>query len=177
MPRGIYQRGEFSKRENFIGPTNIVFWKRVNKDGPVHLIHGKCWIWMGSKLRAGYGQFRGTKAHRVAYQLTKGPIPKKLFACHKCDRPECVNPDHIFIGTAKDNMEDKMRKGRQGDSGTKTPPSGSKNVKAKLNEVQVLEIRKIYQSGKLSSSELARSYNVTKSTICCIIRRKTWNHI
>lgn len=86
------------------------FWKQVAraKDG--------CWLWQGTILHTGYGQvcFEGhaQSAHRVAWLLTNGEIPKGLCVCHRCDTRACVRPDHLFLGTAKDNMQDMYRKGR-----------------------------------------------------------------
>lgn len=75
-----------------------------------------CWLWLGSVTGSGYGVFirDGNKwlAHRLALTIVNGPIPPKIFACHKCDNPSCVNPDHLFAGTAKDNANDMVRKGR-----------------------------------------------------------------
>lgn len=77
-----------------------------------------CWLWTGAVIPvSGYGQMRygkGTpkKAHRVSYEIFVGPIPDGLYVCHRCDTPLCVNPDHLFLGTAKDNAQDAMRKGR-----------------------------------------------------------------
>lgn len=51
-------------------------------------------------------------AHRVSWELFRGPIPNKLFVLHKCDNKNCINPDHLFLGTAKDNIHDCIRKGR-----------------------------------------------------------------
>lgn len=75
-----------------------------------------CWIWQGSCWKNGYGciqhQGRRQKAHRVAYQLLIGPIPGGLFVCHTCDIPSCVRPEHLFLGTARDNTCDAIAKGR-----------------------------------------------------------------
>ena len=75
-----------------------------------------CWLWQACKDRDGYGQLqvagRSIGAHRVSWELTNGPIPEGLYVCHHCDITNCVNPDHLFIGTNTDNMRDKVNKGR-----------------------------------------------------------------
>jgi hypothetical protein len=76
-----------------------------------------CWLWQGTQNGHGYGWFtwrdgKGGTAHRAAWRLFKGPIPTGLFVCHMCDTPECVNPDHLWVGTAQDNSDDQVRKGR-----------------------------------------------------------------
>lgn len=178
MPKGVYNRGLFSERRLQIGSESEVFWRRVNKDGPIHpILQTKCWLWIASLYKkTNYGQFRQERAHRVVYRLTYGTIPEGLFVCHHCDNPSCVNPEHLFLGTAQDNMDDKMKKGRKGDSGTKTPPIGEKNNKAKLTEKQVLRIRKDLEDGD-TIKYLANKYGVHKTTISYIKNRKTWRHI
>lgn len=77
-----------------------------------------CWIWIYHKDSKGYGciwwNFKKKLAHRLSWELFKGPIPKGKFVCHQCDNPICVKPSHLWIGTAKDNAEDMVKKGRQG---------------------------------------------------------------
>jgi hypothetical protein len=85
------------------------FWKYVEKgDG--------CWTWNGSIGSAGYGQIyyngKVSKAHRVSYEINKGPIPDGLWVLHECDNPACVNPDHLHVGTAQDNSDEKIKRGR-----------------------------------------------------------------
>lgn len=87
------------------------FWSKVNKEN-------ECWIWNGGLTKKGYGQFHSKKieesrAHRVAWLIVYGPIPKGLHVCHKCDIRSCVNPDHLFLGTNQDNVNDKVAKNRQ----------------------------------------------------------------
>ena len=81
------------------------FWDKVEKtDG--------CWRWLASKNKGGYGQLSGYIAHRVSYTIHYGAIPKGMIVCHKCDNPECTNPEHLFVGTYKDNWDDAISKGR-----------------------------------------------------------------
>lgn len=88
------------------------FWPRVDKSGD-------CWLWTGARMKNGYGVVwlaepigRMGLVHRVAWELTNGPIPDGLFACHRCDNPPCCNPDHLFLGTVRDNALDMVAKGR-----------------------------------------------------------------
>lgn len=72
-----------------------------------------CWVWMGWVDYQGYGRSGHVFAHRRVYSLYREPIPKGLCVCHRCDMPSCVNPDHMFLGTHLENMQDSARKGRQ----------------------------------------------------------------
>ncbi len=85
------------------------FWSRVEKtDG--------CWLWLGSKMNAGYGKinFSGKRwlVHRMAYMLTYGPIPEGKLVLHRCDNRLCVNPAHLYAGTHFDNVHDMMERQR-----------------------------------------------------------------
>ena len=80
-----------------------------------------CWVWVGTKYPNGYGRFgvfgKNVYAHRFAFEifnLVEGEMPKGLFVCHSCDNPSCVNPEHLWLGTARDNALDREKKGRGG---------------------------------------------------------------
>lgn len=86
------------------------FWSLVDKSG-------ECWLWQGRTNNDGYGRLNVSKrqqvyAHRYAYANIYGPIPDGFFVCHHCDNPRCVRPDHLFLGTNQDNVNDMVRKGR-----------------------------------------------------------------
>ena len=132
-----------------------------------------CWLWIGAVKELNYGVIglgrrdEGTaKAHRVSWELHKGPIPQGMCILHRCDQPMCVNPNHLFCGTLSDNMQDCVRKGRN-----YLPDNrGEKASWSKLSEEAVKDIRQRAFSG----IEYARKYNVSKSAIYEIWRGKNW---
>jgi len=136
------------------------FWRKTEKTRT-------CWIWTGAKLPAGYGNFhaRGKRvyAHRFSYELHKGPIPEGLYVIHKCDNPPCVNPKHLRIGTATENMHDMRRKKRGAPW-------------AKLNKQKVRYIRQTLQY-KMSVTAIARRYGVYPNAIDCMLARKSWKYV
>lgn len=141
-----------------------------------------CWNWTGARTSAGYGELglngKIVTAHRLSYMIFRGEIPDGFLVCHTCDKPECVNPDHLFLGTNRDNVNDMIQKGRQNLSnapnGRRNGQSGEKNYQAKLTEPDVLEIRRLYSIG-LNRKEITQLFpQVGRKNIEMIIRRATW---
>lgn len=131
-----------------------------------------CWNWTGDMRRA-YGALRvdGRRigAHRISYQLFRGPIPNGMQICHHCDNPRCCNPDHLFIGTPTTNMRDKMNKGR----GFLPDVKGENHGNSKLNRSKVLEIRYL-RSQNWRTIALAKRFGVSPSAICCVLSGRNW---
>lgn len=137
----------------------------------------ECWLWQGTLNDKGYamlsiGGRKGLYARvsRLAYYFEYGPFDESLKACHHCDNPQCVNPNHIFLGTSKDNTLDMYLKGRES-----LPPNfyGEEVATSKLTEEDVLTI---YNS-TLSMDELATQYNISKTQIHRILTGKSWAHL
>ncbi len=136
-----------------------------------------CWEWTAYKNR-GYGRINAERppnkkirAHRLAYELFVGPIPKGMDVLHKCDNPSCVNPNHLFLGTHADNMTDRNLKGRQA--------FGERHGRAKLTLRQVKEIRRLYKprSCEFGSGALSERYGVSHTTILDIVKREKWKGV
>lgn len=113
-----------------------------------------CWLWVKSKTKQGYGDI-GIKghilyAHRVSWTIHFGEIPEGVHVLHKCDIPACVNPEHLFVGTAKDNSDDKIKKGRysNGDSRHLTPDQVRGIIKDFSEGMRQCDIGRKYLSGK-----------------------------
>lgn len=135
-----------------------------------------CWIWTGETVRGGYGRMRiGKKkvpASHVSWGIFYGNKQNDLLALHKCDNPACVNPNHLFLGTQKQNIQDALSKKRF--------PAGETHHNAKLSTSQVEEIRSKYHKGHryhpsaTDQNSLAREYGVDQQTIWRIVNLKGW---
>lgn len=127
------------------------------------ILENDCWIWTGEKVPQGYGMVnycgKHWRVHRLAYFIKYGPFDFSLDVLHKCDTPACFNPEHLFLGTDKDNVHDCMDKGRRCDF------RGAKSPLAKLSWEQVEEIRLICQSGEMGQRDIAKLYQVDQSVI------------
>lgn len=129
-----------------------------------------CWDWQGQLGDEGYGVIDITcltfKAHRFSFVIFNGREPEN-YVCHRCDNPKCVNPDHLFDGTAKDNRRDCVKKNRHASR------KGEKNIKAKLTPQDVLFIR----SSTERTIVLAEKFGVCQVNIQLILAGKTWHHL
>lgn len=138
-----------------------------------------CIDWPGCRTRAGYGRVRDLYVHRFVWELFNGPIPPGLNVLHRCDRPPCVNPRHLFLGTHGDNMHDMIAKGRACDELKARP--GAFNGNSKLSEADVLAIRQRYiprrPKQRSNLRALAAEFGVSDSTLWHIARRITWRHL
>lgn len=131
-----------------------------------------CWLWSGAPYGEGYGSFmhKGVimRAHRFSYLIHKGEIPDGLHVLHTCDVRCCVNPDHLFLGTNIDNINDKIKKGRQA--------NGASINNSKLVGDQVMEIVSLYNSGN-SIKSISKIFNITTANLYYIVSGITWGHL
>lgn len=154
-----------------VTPVEVRFFALVEKtDG--------CWFWKGAVKEFGHGVMRGQngrtiRAHRASWEIHKGPIPSGLFVCHHCDVPNCVNPDHLFLGTNADNMADCKAKGR-----ARGPcHRGEKHGMSRLTEDDVRELRDLHATGQFFLRNLADRYGITIAQAHRIVHRRAWRHV
>ncbi len=123
-----------------------------------------CWVWTGTKYADGYGLFRCLRqdmlAHRFSWWMHNGVIPDGLYVLHHCNNPSCVNPEHLFLGTAKDRARNMQHK-------------GGNHSNAKLSKADVDEIKKLLETGYTGAS-IAQQFNISASVISKIKTGKHW---
>lgn len=166
-----------------------------------------CYEWMGTRSGNGYGQFgkRNLGAHRWSYARYVGPIPESMFVLHRCDVRQCVRPEHLFLGTHQDNMDDKVAKGRQSRTGAHSParglangrhasaaswsperhgwkthpesrPRGERNGNARLTASDVVEIRRRRAAGE-RLVDIGESFGISFATVWGVAARRSWKHV
>jgi hypothetical protein len=143
------------------------YWYNVsapNEDG--------CMVWMRGKTAAGYGvlTYRNSRwyTHRLAWYLTYGDIPEKMSVCHKCDNPPCCNPEHLFLGTKKDNSQDMAEKDRS--------PHGERNGQSRLKEEDVRGIHELRLNG-WTLDRIGKRYTIGIPSVYKIIVGQRWRRI
>jgi len=142
----------------------------------ISLISG-CWEWTGIKNEQGYGVIgkspyirdgKNTRAHQLSWIIYNGKIPKGLYVCHRCDNPSCVNPDHLFLGTPKENTRDKMRKGRNN--------TGMGYIGTKLSPQDIINIRCDASIG-VSYKDIGVKYGISRRFASKIISRERYDWV
>lgn len=158
-------------------PIEERFWEKVDKRSP-----DECWEWQACKGKHGYGFIqmgKGTKrserAHRVSYELHFGKIPNGLHVCHRCDNPSCVNPNHLFVGTHLDNMDDMIAKGRN------SPPPrndvrGELCGRARFTNKQVRALRDEFKQANMKIHAFAKLKGIPNATMWRIIKNKVYQN-
>ena len=148
------------------------FWSKVAIGAPED-----CWEWKAGRFTFGYGQFyvdgKNRTAHRVAWELTHGPVDGDgsyhgSCVCHSCDNPACVNPHHLFLGSAADNNTDRSAKGRSA--------SGAKSPNAKINDDMVRRIRERLSAG-ITQDSIAREVGISQSAVSLVKLGRTWRSV
>jgi hypothetical protein len=149
-------------------PLEQRFWSKVGIGRK-----NECWEWKDYKDKDGYGTFwldgSDRRAHRVAYEITKGKIPEGKCCCHFCDNPSCVNPNHLWIGTSKENTHDAIK--------NRIFPMGENHWKSRLTETQIKQIRALRNQEGKSLAELSNQFGVTKAHIWQVSVGKSWKHV
>jgi Mor family transcriptional regulator len=156
---------EFVKFVNVRSTLEDRFWAKVDKKG-----ENECWEWKGA-ISGGYGSFNyngnGVHAHRVVYILVNGKISDEVEICHICDNPSCCNPNHLFSGTHKDNMVDRVNKERS------YKPIGEKHPNTELTWEKVHTIRERYCNGE-KIPVLAKEFKLTRQQMFRIVNNIQW---
>ena len=173
----LYKRGERSPGWWAKLPLEEHFGRRVRKTSG-------CWMWLGTSVGPmGYGAIhrdgKNVLTHRLSWELANGPVPKGLYVLHKCDNPVCVRPDHLFLGTLKDNFEDMRQKGRWYNHFAHVTYThrGEEAGTAKLTAGKVKKIRALRATGEWTLQKLADTFGVSKRNILFIVQRKSWAHV
>ena len=138
----------------------------------VRIPESGCWIWNGAVGCRGYGKLRSNytqhSAHKVSYELFRGPVEAGKYVCHHCDVRACVNPEHLFLGSPKDNQQDMAKKMRHA--------YGDKNGNSKLSEQQAKSILSLKDSGNTKTS-VGEKFGVSRVAVAKIWSGELWPHL
>ena len=150
------------------------FWAKVDKNGPLHSELGRCWQWL-RPAGEGYGQISVNGvvrySHHVSWEIHCGEIPNGLWVLHRCDNRACVRPNHLFLGTRQDNVDDCVEKNRHN--------QGERHGMAKLTDELVRVLRRRYRFGsrKHGIGALAEEFGVGRVTVHRAVIGKSWKHV
>lgn len=197
----LIQRASTPRELRYAHNLKIRFWSKVDKNGPVpnqavpqYVGLSACWIWTAARSNHGYGQMGVAglgmqSAHRLSYQLCTGEIPEApgfhgTCVLHKCDNPLCVNPEHLGLGTNRENIQDASSKQRMR-KGATHPANlyanhilrGERAVGSIVTTAQVLKLRAMHASKKYTQKALALLFGIKVGHVHDIVRRHTWKHI
>lgn len=172
LVNGSHRR--FISGHNGRRPVEERFWEKVDRSlGP-----DGCWFWVGCVGSGGYGMTSISRkhilAHRLSWEIANGePVPDGMQVMHSCDVRNCVNPAHLSIGTAAENMADCAQKGRL------NPPClrGERSGMSRLTDEKVRAIRSLYDSGHHSTRQLGSMFGVDGKTVWSVVTRNSWKHI
>lgn len=162
-------------RHRAVVPISERLWAKVHVGNP-----DECWTWTGSVGSHGYGQVsnpvtkRPSLVHRLVYEMRYGEIARGMFVCHRCDNRKCVNPHHLFVGSALDNVRDCVSKGRWP---VRAGLRGSSNPSAKLTEELVIAMRQAVSHSGATRTALAKRFGISRSTLHDAIVGRTWTHV
>jgi transposase-like protein len=158
-------------------PVEERFWERVEKTD-------SCWLWKGTILPSGYGRLTSgsrrkgtyvvTSAHRLSYELHHGAVPTGKNVLHRCDVKHCVNPAHLYVGTAKDNADDRHARNA---GWHRNRPRGTAVHTATLTDEQALAIRERYAQGGVTYAQVAAEFGTTRVVVGKVVRGTHWAHI
>ena len=166
-----YRRMKKYKTIDLVEINKITTRQRFNSSYTPEPMSG-CWLWEGYCNKQGYGRIsinsRLVSAHRLSWELHRGPIPNGLLVLHHCDVPACVNPDHLFLGTYQDNHDDSKKKGRR------KYISGEEHYNTTLTWKDVYKIRELRKKG-MTYTDIGKQYKTHQSAIRSICINETWN--
>jgi|SRR5580765_1234679 len=161
----------YSLSDRYTRTAEERFWQLVDKNGPIHpVLKTRCWIWIGSRLDDGYGQFnldgQTVRAHRYSFFLAHGKWPT-LDVLHHCDNPSCVRSDHFYEGTDKDNAQDRDTRRRR------KAPKGEANGRAILTRPKIQELKNRFSHGETIVTFIQET-GLNRSTISRALNGRSW---